>query len=338
MKTVYRLGALVAAGITMLAFAGNALATQKLEVSQTAAPSAVTIKISQAATDPAPAKITVYVPTGYVLNATQATGSVIGTTSGNVIAHDLGNIQVPLAGDVIVDNPANHLTDPCAPGAHQGVWILRLTVLGQSIALPVYVDPTAGTESALGAAKLQLCFGSADTPPGTPGRDPVGAQLLDATFTVNGVLTPPTSAVRWIAFTTPYTPNTGTPNIAGTVEARSLVGPGAVSLNAKVTSKKKREVTVSGRVTQAGLGVAGRVSILINGRAKASATANANGSYSKKKLKGTGKRSIFQARVTVAARDITSTGCETPTLAGVSCVSATAGGFTATSRKVTVRF
>ena len=337
MKSIYRLAVVGAAATVALAVAGNALATQKLEVSQTASPQAVTIKVSQAQTDQQPAKIQIYVPTGYVLNATQAAGSVIGTTTGNVLARDLGNIPVPLAGDVIVDNPANHLTDACAPGTHAAVWILRLSVLGQTIALPVYVDPTSGAESALGAAKLQVCLGPADVPQGTPGRSPNGAQLIDATFTVNGVLTPPSGAVRWIAFWTPYNAGTGTPNVAGTVETRSLVGPGSITLNARVTSKKRKQVTLAGSVSQSGLPVAGRVSILINGRARTSATATAGGRYAKR-ARGTGKRSTFQARVTVAARDITSTGCATPTQTGVSCVSATAGGFTATSPRRLVRF
>jgi hypothetical protein len=337
MKSIYRQAVFGAAATAALAVAGNALATQKLEVSQTASPQAVTIKVSQAQTDQQPAKIQIYVPTGYVLNATQAVGSVIGTTTGNVLARDLGNIPVPLAGDVIVENPANHLTDACAPGTHAAVWLLRLSVLGQTIALPVYVDPTSGAESALGAAKLQVCLGPADVPSGTPGRSPNGAQLLDATFTVNGVLTPPSGAVRWIAFWTPYTAGTGTPNVAGTVETRSLVGPGSVTLNARVTSKKRKQVTLAGSVSQSGLPVAGRVSILINGRARASATAAASGRYVKR-VRGTGKRSTFQARVTAEARDITSTGCATPTQAGVSCVSATAGGFTATSPRRLVRF
>src|SRR5919204_3981286 len=246
MKSIYRPAVVALAAIAALALAGNALATQKLEVSQTASPAAVTIKISQAQTDPQPAKITVYVPGGYTLNATQATNSVIGTTNGNILARDLGNIPVPLSGDVVVDNPASHATDVCAPGTHAAVWILRLSVLGQTIALPVYVDPTAGAETAFGSAKLQVCLGPSDVPQGTPGRSPNGAQLLDATFTVNGVLAPPVGAARWIAFTTPYNAGTGTPNAAGTVETRSLVAPGSVSLSTKVTSKKKKQVTVSG--------------------------------------------------------------------------------------------
>ena len=54
-------------------FAGNALATQKLSVSQT--PTSLTIKVTQAQTDPQPAKITIYVPSGYTLNTSAAPGT-----------------------------------------------------------------------------------------------------------------------------------------------------------------------------------------------------------------------------------------------------------------------
>src|SRR5580765_6335764 len=251
---------LVAGAATALAFAGNALATQKLEVSQ--AGGAVTIKVSQAQTDQQPAQIKIYAPTGYTLNANQAAGAKIGTTTGQVFARDL-NIPLPLEGDVIVDNPMNHLTDPCAPGLHTAVWILNLSVAGQTIALPVYVDPTTGNQTALGAVQLITCLGPTDVPAGTPGRSPNGAQLLDATFTVSGVLTPPTGSVQWKAFTTPWGTGNGVPNMSGTVETRSTVGPGSITISGKVTSKRKKEANLSGLVTQSGLGVAGRVSLLI---------------------------------------------------------------------------
>jgi len=325
---------LVAGAATALAFAGNALATQKLEVSQ--AGGAVTIKVSQAQTDQQPAQIKIYAPTGYTLNANQAAGAKIGTTTGQVFARDL-NIPLPLEGDVIVDNPMNHLTDPCAPGLHTAVWILNLSVAGQTIALPVYVDPTTGASTALGAVQLITCLGPADVPVGTPGRSPNGAQLLDATFTVSGVLTPPSGAAQWLAFSTPYGTGSGVPNPSGTVETRSLVGPGSISIAAKVANKRKKDVNVSGRVTQSGLSVAGRVTLLVNGKSRGTATASSSGRYAKK-LKGTGRRSTFQSKITVGARDITSTGCASPTIPAYPCVSATAGGFTATSKKVTVRF
>jgi hypothetical protein len=326
MKSIYRLAAVIACAASALALAGNALATQKLEVSQAA--NSLTVRVSKTDADPQPAKITIYIPTGYTLNTSQPAGTVIGRTEGEVTANQLGGIPVPLSGDVVVDDPAKHVADACAPGTHQAVWDLQLSVVGQTIHVPVYIDATTGAETALGVAKGQLCLSRGDTPTGTP--------LHFATFTVNNVFTPPTASARWVSLWTPYAAG-GVVNPAGTIEARSIVGPGTVTLSARVTSKKKKQVTVSGSVTQSGLPVSGQVSILINGRAKASATAKANGRYSKK-VKGTGKRATFQARVTVEARDITSTGCVSPTQAGVQCVSATAGGFTATSPKRTVRF
>lgn len=325
MRSIYKLAVLAGAGAAALALAGNALATQKLEVSQAA--NALTVRVSKADADPQPAKITIYIPTGYTLNTTQAPGTTIGTTQGEVIANQLGGIPVPLSGDVVVDDPAKHITDACAPGVHQAVWVLRLSVVNQTTLVPVYIDPTTGSETARGVAKGQLCLSRGDTADGTP--------LRFATFTVNNIFTPPPTSARWVSFWTPYGAG-GVVNLAGTVEAQSLVGPGSVTLSARVTSKRKRQVTVSGVVRQGSAGAAGKVSILINGRPRASATASASGRYLKK-VKGTGKRSTFQARVIVAARDLGAAGC-TASQAPIPCVSATAGGFTATSPRRLVRF
>ncbi|TML82955.1 MAG: hypothetical protein E6G09_09315 [Actinobacteria bacterium] len=66
MKTILRLAVLALAGTTALALAGNALATQKLSVKQST--TSLTIKVSQAQTDAQPAKISIYVPSGYSIN------------------------------------------------------------------------------------------------------------------------------------------------------------------------------------------------------------------------------------------------------------------------------
>jgi hypothetical protein len=334
---VLRLATLALVALAGLALAGNALATQQISVSQT--PSALTIKISQSQTDPQPAKITVYVPSGYQLNPTQPAGTKIGTTSGHLFARDL-NVSVPLEGDVVADDPAKHAADPCSPGSHLAVWILQLTVVGNSFNLPVYVSQTSGAETARGAAKLELCLGPTDVAQGTPGRSPSGAQLLDATFTMNGVVTPPAGASRWISLWTPYATGSPLPNVAGTVEARSFVGPGAATIAFKVLSRRKKLVQITGKLTQAGLGVTGaKVSLLLNSRARFSARTRSNGSYFFK-LQNTATRvvtTLFQAKATVAGRDVTTTGCANPTVAGTRCVSATAGGFTAVSRRIKIR-
>lgn len=334
MKTILRLAVLALAGTTALAFAGNALATQKLSVSQTA--TSVTIKVSQAQSDPQPAKIQIYVPSGYSINASAAPGTKIGSTSGTVFSRD-ANIPLPLSGDVQVVPPTTNAPG-CDPVPHIAVWNLALAVAGQAINLPVHVDQLAGAEAALGAYKLVVCLAPDDVPRGTPGRSPNGARLLDATFTVENVFTVPAGQAIWKTITTPWAG--GAPNPAGTVETRAFVASGAISI-AKQVNAKRRLVRFSGKVTQAGAAVAGaRVTMLLNGKVtKFSARTNASGSYSLV-LRKSGKKTstTFQARTTVAERDITSTGCASPT-PGIpgGCVSATASPFTAVSAKLRIR-
>src|SRR5438132_5343363 len=193
MKKLVKLAVLVLAGTAALALAGNALAVQKLSVSQTS--TSLTIKVSQAQSDQQPARIAIYVPTGYSINTSAAPGTKIGTTSGSVFARD-ANIPLPLSGDVIVVPPTTNAPG-CDPVPHIAVWNLALSVAGQSINLPVHVDQLAGAEAALGAYKLVVCLGPDDVPLGTPGRSPNGARLLDATFTVDNIFTVPAGQSIW---------------------------------------------------------------------------------------------------------------------------------------------
>jgi hypothetical protein len=332
MKTILRLAVLAFAGIGTLALAGNALATQKLSVKQTT--TSLTIKVSQAQSDAQPASISIYVPSGYSINTSAAPGTKIGSTSGTVFSRD-ANIPLPLSGDVVVVPPTTNAPG-CDPVPHIAVWNLALSVAGQSINLPVHVDQLAGAEASRGAYKLVVCLGPDDVPIGTPSRSPNGARLLDATFTVNSIFTVPAGQSIWKTITTPWAG--GVPNVAGTVETRAFVANGTATLAKKVNAGK-RLVKFTGKVTQAGTAVSGaRVSLLVNGKtAGFSARTNGSGNFSLV-LKKTGKKSTstFQARTTVAERDITSTGCASPTTAAP-CVSATASAFTAVSAKIRIR-
>lgn len=336
MKRLAKLAVLAGAGVTALAFAGNALAVQKLSVSQSA--TSLTIKVTQAQSDAQPAKIQIFAPAGYTLNTSAAPGTTIGTTSGSVFARD-ANIPLPLSGNVVVA-PPNTNAAPCFTGTHLAVWLLQLQVAGQAINLPVAVDQTSGVNAAFGAYQLVTCLAPSDVPQGTPGRSPNGAQLLEATFTVNNVFQVPAELATWKALTTPYAAGTGAPNVAGSVETRAVVGSGTLSMATKVTSTKKRTLRVAGKLSQAGAGVAGaQVRLLLNGAAsKFTARTAPTGGYTVV-LKKTGRKSVttFQARATVAERDVTSTACQGPTLPTFPCVSATASGFTAVSKKVRVK-
>jgi hypothetical protein len=337
MKTILRLAVLALAGTAVLAFAGNALATQKLSVKQTT--TSLTIKVSQAQTDAEPARISIYVPAGYTINTSAPPGTKIGSTSGTVFSRD-ANIPLPLSGDVVALPPTTNAPG-CDPATHIAVWNLALSVAGQSIPnLNVYVDQLAGAEAVRGSYKLVVCLLPDDVPLGTPGRSPQGARLLDATFTVDNVFTVPAGQSIWKAITTPYAAGIGAPNAAATVETRAFVANGTVTLAKKVNAKA-RLVKFTGKVTQAGAGVAAaRVVLLVNGKSAGfTARANGSGNYSVV-LKKTGKKTIstFQARTTVAERDITTIGCASPT-PGVpgGCVSATASPFTAVSAKIRIR-
>jgi hypothetical protein len=337
MKTILRLAVLSVVAAAALALAGNAFATQRIAVSQTA--TSLTIKVSQDQSDQQPAKITIFVPSLYTVTPNGAVGAKIGTTNGQVFARDL-NIPLPLSGDVLVLDPAAHTKDPCSPGTHMAVWDLHLTVAGQAIDLPVYLSATSGAETTFGAAKLETCLGPADVPAGAPGRSPNGAQLLEATFTVNNQIKPPVGSSRWVSLWTPYAAGKGVPNPAGTVEARSIVGPGAVTISGKITSKKRKMLRITGRVTQGGIPVAGvKVRLFLNSKPRFVTTTASNGGYVFRLQNRNPRRSttFFQAGVNAAARDVSASGCDSPSLPGVKCVSATAGPFTASSRKLRIR-
>jgi hypothetical protein len=344
MRTGTRAALVVATSIVaVLVAAGSALAapnTATVAVSHTPmAPgnsASTTIDITvPAATDPI-AAINIYVPTGYTLNLSAAPGTTIGSVTSAALAHDVG-LTLPLAGDVVTDNPAAHTTDQCAPGTHAAVWNLNLSVAGQTLVLPFYVDPTSGAEQALGAYKLEICLPPWDTPVGSPGRSFEGAQLLEASFTVKGIFTTPSSGGLevWKSLFTPYTPTTGVPNPAGTFEARSLVAF-PISSTVKVAKTTGGRYKVSGRLTEAGLPVAGAAVTISRGTTakklvKVASATTTSGSWAVTGKLVKKKTLYFKASATVPARDDTALGCQNPlpaTVAPAGCVSATLSPWT----------
>src|SRR5207302_1917715 len=117
-----------------------------------------------------------------------------------------------------------------------------------------YVDATSGPEASVGSYKLQVCLPPPDVPAGTPGRSAFGAKLFHAKLTLTNVFTTPSTPniYWWRAVFTPYTPGAGTPNAAGTVEARSAaLVPITVTLTAKYDPKTK-SAKLSGSLSVAG--------------------------------------------------------------------------------------
>jgi hypothetical protein len=338
----------------MLAFAGGAFAANTATVAVWHTPmvlggsSSTTIHINlPQATDPI-AAINIYVPTGYTLNTSQATGTSIGNVDATAFSHD-NNLTLPLTGTVTTDAPANHIADStaCARTATSAaVWILNLSVAGQTIALPLYVNPTSGAEQTLGAYKLSICLPPPDVPIGTPGRSANGAQVLDAKFTVNGIFSTPSTAgiLRWESLFTPYNPGRGTVNLAGTFETRSLVAlPVGLSLTA---THKGTAYTVRGKASEGGIPAPGTAVLILRGTLPsklvkvAAARTSPVGTFSSSGKVRPKKTTYFKATATVKERDFTAQGCINPlpaTVAPAGCVSATLPPWTATSPVVKVK-
>jgi hypothetical protein len=312
-----------------------AYTSPKLEVKQ--AGTAATIKVSLSPDDDPTASVRIFAPAGTQLTTTQAPGTMLGPVRAIVKALDLAGADLPLEGQVLVAAPGQ--IAPAAQAAClQGVtplatWVLVLTAAGQTLNVPAYLVATSGAQTALGPAYIAVCLPPPDVPPGTPGRATFGAKLYSAELTVNGVF----SAVplgAWVAFWTPYVPQMGSVNVAGTVASPAAVAPGAVTVAAKT---RGRGATVTGRVTQAGQGRGG-ASVTIFGGAKRTGLkrlgrvqVRANGSFTFAAKSGT----FFRARaVTTVANAPPLCTALSGALAPIPCVNPTTSGFTVQSKTV----
>lgn len=337
MRPSFRAALAAAAAIATLAFAGSALAanTATFAVWHTpmllAGSQSTTLHLVIPQADDPIAAINIYVPSGYQANLGAAAGTTLGEVTASAFAHDQG-LTLPLGGPVVADSPANWATQiaECGLPSAQAVWVLHLSVAGQEIQLPLFVNPTAPAEAQLGAYKLTICLPPWDVPAGTPGRSAFGAQVLEAKFTVNGVFTTPTSGglATWDALFTPYTPGTGRPNPAGTFEARALVPlPTVVSLHVRY-AKKTNAWALTGQVSEGGLPVAGKLVGILRGlkpstlKRLSSTRTNAKGAWKTAGHLKPKKPTYFQATISLPERDATAQGCQNA-VAPAGCVSAT---------------
>jgi len=290
------------------------------------------IHVNIASSTDAVAAVNIFTGTTLV-NSGGTPGTTIGSVNATAIAHDQGGLTLPLAGTVVTDDPAKHTTDPCSPGTNFAVWNMNLTVAGQTLVIPIYVNKTVGATTSLGAYNLKICLPPWDVPAGTPGRAAFGAQLTDAALTLNKIFTSPTAAgtSTWEMLVTTYTPGKGTPNPASTFEARAVV-PLPVVLTIKVSYLKKTNTwKLSGTLTEGGKPVP-RWTIRIgrgpNGKAFPAQSVTKTSLAGKWQTAGhlkPLKTTYFVAKASALERDYTATGCQNPTTsaAPAGCVHAT---------------
>ena len=354
MKT--RTRALLAAGaaVAALALAGAATAANSGSIAVWHTPQTLangqstTIHLSLPQTDDPIAAINVYVGAGYAAKLDQPAATVIGSVEATAFSHTAG-LALPLTGTVAADTPASYTAQSTACArtpTSTAVWILNLSVAGQTLKLPVFVNPTTGAEQALGAYKLSVCLTPWDIPESAGGA-PQGAQLLDVKFTVNGIFTTPTSGslVKWETLYTPYNPGKGTANAAGTFEARAFV-PLPIILGARASYAKKTHTwTLTGRATEGGLAVPSLTLQVARGLSAGKLTSRgtvktgATGTYTTLGKLVPRKTTYFQVSGSVAERDYTATGCQSPlsSVAPAGCVKATLSPWSAKSVVVRVK-
>ena len=327
---IVAVAALVA--LALAAVATAAYTSPKLSVSY-AAGNVTRIVASASVDNDATARAAIVIPTGTALTTTAAPGTKVGTAKAQVSALALGGALLPLAGDIVVappgSVPAASQTGCIGPATPQATLMLVLQAAGQTINLPAYIIPTSGPQAALGAAQLVFCLPPPDLP--APVGATFGAKFLSADLTLNGVIGPIAQGA-WVAFWTPWNAGVGTVNAAATVASPAAIAPGGITLSGRKVKGVKR---LSGRVTQAGAGVATKVTILAGTKRLATVSARANGAFTyavPKKSKAT----TFRARAVVAGHDAPAVCGQFGSL-GVPCVNATVSGFTATSGAVRIR-
>ena len=360
MRTAIRMLLLGVVGAFALSLAGTALAaytspTLRITDDRTS----VTIRYTVAAADDPTAKLTFFAPTGYTATLNQPAGTTLGTVTAQGTAADLGGALLPLTGTVQARAATGTFTSapggtptPLTAGAtqctgtptHTAYWVLILQAAGQTLELPVYVDaPAAGVANAstFAAASIQACLPPPDVPSGTPGRASFGFKLTQVDFKVNNVFTSAGQGQpRWRVLATPYTPNAGRPNAAGSVEAQSVVAfPRVLSLRKPRVKASKGTAVVS--LTGAAQLPAGVAATLRLYRGKSAAGLSPSVTLSRTgagyrgtlRVKQTAKAQVvfLQARATLAAG---TTAC-TPTF-GLPCVSATRAAVSVRSNTVRI--
>jgi hypothetical protein len=351
MKRTSRLLALTAIALGTLALAAPALAaysSPRLRIvnpdEKTSGGGRVTIQFSQAREDDATFRLQFYLPQGYATSAIPTAGQDLGTAEALVNATAISpDALVPVTGRILGDtyDTTKYPTGAACVGdpAIAGVWRLELTAAGQTLVVPMYVQPiTSGPVATFATARLTACLPS-PYPEAGAARAALGAKLISATLNVRGVFTNPTAggAYRWRVLATPWTPNSATPNVAGTVELEALdTIPVNLTLAARVNHRLNR-ITVSGRVTENAAGVASvSVQLIRNGRVVRTLRTSASGGYAATFRVRPGRYTL-RAQARRASVDLGGAGC-TPTF-GVPCLAAASSSFSvaSVSRRVRVR-
>ena len=200
-----------------------------------------------------PARLVLYVPTGFALYPDRPVGSPVGqaeafAADGSFGVGDAALLAGPIAA---VENDAD-----AAPGCGQGqrlaLWQLQLSLLGQPLDVPIAIS-AAGPDAPQGAAlRLDFCL------PQLPAANGALLPINQLRISLDELEAPSArGSYVWHAFVTPLAPDRRTPLQDKTYELRALVPvPHLVTLRGRY-DRKKHTALLHGRVTAAGEAEAG---------------------------------------------------------------------------------
>lgn len=258
---------------------------------RTSAPTTVDFFIFSDPDNEGTAKMTIFSPSGYSSNISQAPGTKLGDAVAFVKAGALGGSILPLAGPVVVGNPADPqlmaTSQQCTGSANsQAVWVLDTQLQGQRVTVPDFVNKVGPY------LVQQICLPA-------PQNAAFQAQLVSADFSVAGVFTNGSAGThQWAGDFTPYVAGTATVNPAGTTEWRTALGlPASLTLKQGKTKKGKLNFSGKLRLGIQGLNPAGiRLYVYAGKKARPAPNAISAGTGSSvgrtKAVKGTGSYSF----------------------------------------------
>lgn len=195
-------------------------------------------------TGPSTAAATFYVPPGYGVTLTQPATTQVGVA----IVFAGGQL---LEGNITAADPAALAATPegqaCDPGTHAAAWSLSVTVGGQTLDIPFFIDPTTGTDTALGTYEIHTCFASAQF-------GSTLAAIGDLSMIFQGVFTAPGAPgdYLWHALVTPYQADGATPNTLGVKDYQANEPLPASLTMTKKYNAKTHVVTIGGKLSLAG--------------------------------------------------------------------------------------
>jgi len=195
-----------------------------------------------------PARLVLYVPTGFALYPQRPAGSPIGQAMAFAADGSFGiGDAALLTGPIAAAENRPDAAPGCGPADRLGLWQLRLSLLGQPLDVPIAVSQPGPGAPADAALQLELCL------PTLPAANGALLPLNQLRISLDELEAPTArGSYQWHAFVTPVAPDKHSPLPEKTYELRALLPlPHLLTLHGRYEPKSHKAL-LQGRLTGAG--------------------------------------------------------------------------------------